>query len=281
MGDRIGRHNRGGSRLHDFACVQTLYRRQLEPNIMSNPLLTLGPFSFVGLESPERIQLKTKQRLAVHHLGSGNSTIDYLGNDYETVSFRGIFSGTDAADRIRSIDHLRVLGEPLVLSWSSKALSVIIRQFELDYSSDLWIPYRLSCYVLQSINGGAADPTDVMSESPSTQVSDVIGLLSNSCINPTSGQTNALLTLATLSFDVPPPDALGQAQDLINAIDSQLVTFNDTSQSDVPGGDQGSPVGDVSYMETLVTNCGQQISLILGFNRVMSLITQAENISQQ
>jgi hypothetical protein len=245
---------------------------------MSNPLLTLGPFSFVGLESPERIQLKTKQRLAVHHLGSGNSTIDYLGNDYETVSFRGIFSGMNAADRIRSIDHLRVLGEPLILSWSSKALSVIIRQFELDYSSDLWIPYRLSCYVVQPINGGAADPTDVMSESPSTQVSDVLGLLSNSSIKPTSGQANALLTLATLDFDVPPPDALGQVRDLINAIDRELGTFDDTSQSDVPGGDQGSPAGD---MGTLVTNYGQQISLILGFNRVMSLITQAEDISQQ
>jgi hypothetical protein len=246
---------------------------------MSNPLLTLGPFSFEGLESPERIQIKTKQRLAVHHLGSGSSTIDYLGNDYETVSFRGIFSGVNAADRIRSIDYLRALGAPLILSWSSKALSVIITQLELDYSSELWIPYRLSCYVVQSIDAG--DPTDVMSESPSTQVSDVVGLLSNTCVNPTSGQTNALLTLATLDFDVPPPDALEQAWDLVNAIDSQLVTFNDTTQSDALGGDQGSPGENVPYLGTLVTNYGQQISLILGSNRVISVITQAQDLSQQ
>jgi hypothetical protein len=109
----------------------------------------------------------------------------------------------------------------------------------------------------------------------------MVGLLRNSCINPTSVQTAALLTLAMLDFDVPPPDALGRARDLVNAIESQLVTFNDTSQSDTPSGDQGSSRGDASDLETLVANYGQQISLILGFNRVMSVITQAEDISQQ
>ena len=145
---------------------------------MSYPLLTLGPFSFEGLESPQKIQLKTKQRISgVHHLGSGLSAIDYLGNDYEIVSFRGIFSGQNAADRIRSIDYLRILGAPLVLSWSSGgALSVIIRQFELDYSSDRWIPYLLSCYIVRSVGSRVEYPADVMSTSPSTQVSDLCGL---------------------------------------------------------------------------------------------------------
>jgi hypothetical protein len=135
-------------------------------NIMSYALLRLGPFSFEGLESPQEIQLRARQRLAIRHLGSGSSAIDYLGTDYETVSFRGVFSGTNAADRIRSIDHLRVLGMPLVLSWSSRTLSVIIRQFELDYSSDRWIPYRLTCYIVRSIIGNSESPADIMSSLP-------------------------------------------------------------------------------------------------------------------
>ena len=247
---------------------------------MSNPLLTLGPFSFVGLESPERIQLKTKQRLAVHHLGSGNSTIDYLGNDYETVSFRGIFSGTDAADRIRSIDHLRVLGEPLVLSWSSKALSVIIRQFELDYSSDRWIPYRLSCYVIRSVNAGTDDPTDVLSVSPGAQASDVLSLLGGTDINPTSDQIDALLTLAAPNLGMPPSEALGQVQDLVKSIDDQLTTLNDEPQNDEFAG-QGSPIEYAAYLAALVADCGQQVALTLGRNRVISIITYAEDTSQQ
>ena len=247
---------------------------------MANPLLKLGPFSFEGLESPERIHVRMRQRLALHHLGSGRTTVDYLGNDHETVSFRGIFSGVNAAERIRSIDYLRVLGAPLVLSWNSKALTVIIRQFELDYSSELWIPYRLSCYVVRSINAGAADPTDVMSASPGTQVSELLDLLESTSINPTSGQADALLTLATMNIDVIPSDALGQAQGLINSIDDQLVAFNDPPQGDILD-DQGSAEGGNSYMQTIVTNCGQQASLLLGRNRVMSVIAQAQDISQQ
>jgi len=247
---------------------------------MPYPLLTLGSFSFEGLESPEQIQLKTRQRLAVHHLGSGLSEIEYLGNDYETVSFRGIFCGANAADRIRSIDYFRVQGIPLVLSWTSMALSVVIRQFELDYSSDRWIRYSLSCYIVRSINGGMGDSSGTVSEAPGTQVSDVVGLLSSTRVNPTSYQANALLSLATLHFDVAPPDALSRVQDLVQSIDDCLSATNTLSQIAMPYG-QDSSGGQVSYMESLVTNYGQQASLILGRNRVMSVMTQAEDIGRQ
>src|SRR5580704_3308322 len=102
---------------------------------MSTPLLTLGPFSFAGLESPEQVLLKSKQRLAVHHLGSGSTAVDSLGEDFEIASFRGVFSGINAASRIRSIEYLRLQGTPLLLTWGSKTLSVLIREFELSYSS--------------------------------------------------------------------------------------------------------------------------------------------------
>jgi hypothetical protein len=246
---------------------------------MPNSLLTLGAFSFEGLEAPEHIQLKAKQRLAVHHLGSGFSTIDYLGDDCETVSFRGIFSGLNTADRIRSIDYLRVLGAPQILSWNSRTLSVIIDQFELDYSSDRWIPYRLSCYVVRPINAGFEDPTDVLLTSPAKQVSDMLSLLANTPISPTPGQTEALLTLATLNFDAPPSDAVAQAQELANSIDDQLALLDDTLQ-DVGAIDQGLPPGDASYMVALVANYGQQAALLLGLNRAMSILTSAEGVNQ-
>ena len=247
---------------------------------MSNSLLALGPFSFEGLESPEQIHFKTKQRVAVHHLGSGLSKIDYLGDDYETVSFRGIFSGTSAADRIRSIDCLRVRGVPLILSWSSKTLSVIITQFELDYSSDRWIPYRLSCYVIRSVNVGVEDPTDVMSASPATQVSDMLGLLEGTDMNSTSGQADAFLTLATLDFDTPPPEAIEQAHNLVGSIDDHLITLNNALRNDISA-NQTLPIGEATYMASLVTNYGRQVSLILSRSRAMSVITCAEEINQR
>jgi hypothetical protein len=247
---------------------------------MPNPLMTLGTFSFDGLESPERIQLKARQRVAIHHLGSGLSTIDYLGDDCETVSFRGIFSGTNAADRVRSINYLRSLGAPQLLSWNSATLWVIINQFELDYSSDRWIPYRLSCYVVRSVSTGAEDPTDVLSASPGTQVSDMFDLLTNSPISPTPGQAQALLTLATMNFDTPPSDMLQQARDLVASIEGQLAMLDEASQN-LTLMDRGSSIGDASYISAIAENNGQQATLMLGCNRAMSIITYAENVNQQ
>jgi hypothetical protein len=248
-------------------------------SIMANSLLTLGSFSFEGLESPEKIDLKTKQRLVVHHLGSGSTTIDYLGNDFETVSFRGIFSGPNASRRVRSIDFLRVLGKPLPLSWNANTLSVIISKFELDYSSDRWIPYRLSCYVIHSVSIEMPDPTDAMSSPPATQVGDILALLINTGANPSSNQTGALLTLTGQNFDTPPLDACGQAQDLIDSIDRQLAVLTAASRNDVAI-DQRDPTGGTAPMADLVTNYGHQSALILGRNRVASAMTNAEDMDQ-
>jgi hypothetical protein len=246
---------------------------------MAYSLLTLGTFSFEGLESPERIHLKTKQRLVVHHLGSGATTVDYLGDDYETVSFGGIFSGAYAADRIRSIDFLRVSGAPVILAWSAKTLSVIIRQFELDYSSDRWIPYKLSCYVIRSLNARTASLSDVMSLSAATQVNDMFGLLTSSDITPTSDQIAALLTLGGLNFDTPPSDALGQAQSLADAMADELEALAQSAQTDVPV-DQQSPLDTAPSIAALVASFGQQSALILGRNRVMNIIASAEDVAQ-
>ena len=72
----------------------------------TNSQLTLGPFIFEGLEVPERIVLKSRQRVIVHHLGSGASAMDSLGEDPQSITFQGTFTGPNTANRIRSIDHL-------------------------------------------------------------------------------------------------------------------------------------------------------------------------------
>jgi hypothetical protein len=119
-----------------------------------------------------------------------------------------------------------------------------------------------------------------MSSSPSTQVSDLLGLLAATDVSLTSAQVNALLTLAALNFDLSPPDALGQAQDLISSINGELDTFKTASQNDVLN-EQRSSEQEASYMAHLVTTFGKQASLVLGRNRVLSVITQAQDVSQR
>ena len=116
---------------------------------MPNVTLMLGPVVFQAFELPDRINVGGRQRLAVHRLTDGQRVIDCLGRDDSDVTFRGIFSGPDATLRARTLDVLRVAGEPLPLTWDVFFYTVILSRFEAEYRSQSWIPYRITCTVLQ------------------------------------------------------------------------------------------------------------------------------------
>ena len=248
--------------------------------MMSDSLLTLGTFSFEGLESPERIHLKAKQRIAVHHLGSGVSISDCLGEDCEVISFRGIFSGLIAAERIRSIDYLRLQGQPLRLTWGSQTLSVLIQEFELDYSSNLWVPYKISCYVVRSAGPGSEVQADLVIASPVTQVGDMVDLLQGTGADPTSVQTAALTALATLNYDIPSQDALAETQYLISSINEQLEALAAVLQGSSRSGN-GLTLRETPWIADSVANSGTEAALVLARNRVISVVVTAEGINQQ
>ncbi len=116
---------------------------------MSDFSLTLGPVAFAGFELPSSITLGGRQRLAIHRLPGGVRIIDAMGPDPADIGWSGIFSGPDAADRARLLDTMRAAGSSLVLSWDAFLYTVIVESFSADYRSPWWIPYRLSCAVLQ------------------------------------------------------------------------------------------------------------------------------------
>jgi hypothetical protein len=247
---------------------------------MSAPLLRLGSFSFEGLESPERIHIKSRQRLAVHHLASGLSTVDCLGEDTEVVSFQGIFSGRNAAKRIRSVDYLRTQSQPLWLTWGSQALYVLIHELGLDYSSGLWVPYKLSCYVVRSSGPYSVTETGTAFASAAAQVEDVLGLLQGTGISPASDQTAALITLATSDYDVPPPVALAGMQSLVCSINEQISTLGGI----LDGNSQSNsefPLRQTPWISDSITNAGLEAVLILARNRMMNVLVSASSVSQQ
>jgi hypothetical protein len=245
---------------------------------MSNSLLTLGSFSFTDLECPDRIILKARQRLAVHHMGSGASVTDSLGDDCETASFRGTFTGPNTAARIRAIEYMRLRAAPLRLTWALKSLTVIIQEFELEYTSSQWIPYRLLCYVVRSNSAGTNAEPDSVSGSSDTQVGDILSLLGGGGMLPTSIQTAALLSLAGLDYDIAPSDAVSQALELLGMIDDQLastaIDLGDSALS-IPMFIQGAgpPIGSV------VAAAGQEAALVLARNRLMDITVRAGCVS--
>jgi hypothetical protein len=116
---------------------------------MSDVTLLLGPIVFRDFEIPSGINFGGMQRLALHRLPGGSRIIDALGHDDAQISFSGVFSGSDATLRARSLDELRVAGIALPLTWDVFFYTVLIASFHAEYRNDRWIPYRITCVVLR------------------------------------------------------------------------------------------------------------------------------------
>ena len=119
-------------------------RRMMKP--MSDVALLLGPIVFQDFEIPSGINFGGRQRLALHRLPGGFRVIDALGRDDAQISFAGIFTGSDATLRARSLDELRVAGIALPLTWDVLFYTVLISDFHADYRNGWWIPVSHRLY---------------------------------------------------------------------------------------------------------------------------------------
>ena len=111
--------------------------------------LLLGGVSFRDFEVPESIAWGGAQQVTVHKLPGGLRVIDSMGRDDRNSDWSGIFLSADASSRAMQIDQLRIAGDPVSLSWGDFTFDVVITSFNCDYRRDRWIPYQISCTVLQ------------------------------------------------------------------------------------------------------------------------------------
>lgn len=125
---------------------------------MSDLVLLLGPVTFQDFELPASINFGGKQRLALHRLPGGGRVIDALGRDDAQIHFSGIFSGSDATLRARSLDELRAAGTPLPLTWDVFFYTILISDFRADYRNGWWIPYQITCTVIRDEAADLAQP---------------------------------------------------------------------------------------------------------------------------
>lgn len=136
-------------------------------DVVSGVRLVLGSVAFRDFEVPERIVFGGTQKLAVHELPGGGRVIDVMGAQNADLVWSGVFSGSDAAERVRLLDGLRLLAAEVPLSWDVFAYTVIIERFEAEYINPWWIPYHLICKIVQ-------DPIADLIVSGATLVSQVV-----------------------------------------------------------------------------------------------------------
>jgi hypothetical protein len=110
--------------------------------------ISIGTIDLRDFEVPSSVRFGGRHRLALHKLSDGRRTIETLGPDDGEISFHGIASGADADARIRAINRLRLTGEAVWLAWESFRYYVIIKSLIMEYQSPWWIPFRISCVVV-------------------------------------------------------------------------------------------------------------------------------------
>ena len=110
--------------------------------------LVLGPVVFQGFEVPAVLRFGGEQSLVVHDLPGGGRVVDVMGAKEGTVSWKGIVSGADAADRVRLLERLRRSGAVLPLSWEGWLYTVVVSKLTVKAANPAWIPYDLEACVV-------------------------------------------------------------------------------------------------------------------------------------
>lgn len=195
---------------------------------MSDILLVLGPIVFQDFEVPSGINLGGRQRLVTHRLPGGARVIDALGRDDAQISFAGIFSGSDATLRARMLDELRAAGSPLPLTWDVFFYTVLIADFRADYRNGWWIPYRISCTVLQDEVLAAVASAISLTTAALADVGSAIGLASGvgmdlSTLSPAIAAPGATVR-GTGAYSAAQTSIVGTQATLASSIDSANAT---------------------------------------------------------
>ena len=133
--------------------------------LLSQPApLIIGPLVLQGYEVPNHITIGGSQAVTIHKLPGGGRIIDAMGPDDGMVAWRGLFIGPNAAQRVRSLDIMRVQGAPQVLSFGDYSFNVIIIHCEYDYQErGTIISYRIRTEIVP-------DPSSLTTMSPDVNV---------------------------------------------------------------------------------------------------------------
>ncbi|MDR3532816.1 MAG: hypothetical protein P4L90_19960 [Rhodopila sp.] len=156
---------------------------------MRDSPIQIGTINLQDFEIPPSVRFGGRHRLAVHKLSNGRRVVERLGPDDGEISFQGTFSGPNAEARARAINNLRLSGETVWLTWVSFRHRVVVKSFLAEYRSPWWIPYRVSCIVVNQA-GITAPQSSAIAALVSADLSNAMSAASGSSVDLTSLQTS-------------------------------------------------------------------------------------------
>jgi hypothetical protein len=203
---------------------------------MATTVVTLGDFTFRGMEVPESMPFGGGQALVVHRLVGGRRVVDAMGPDDAPKVWRGWFRGQDAVARAQYLDTLRKQGKALTLTWDSFRFMVVISRFEGDFRRPYEIPYRIECEVVEDLTA------------------PVTAIFGDSIDDAMSGDMGTALGLGDAIGDGPLSSALGMLDSAVRGV-STFANASTAVINSVTG-----PIGAVlSRTNQLIAGVGNSI----------------------
>ena len=238
---------------------------------MTKPLIQLGTFAFEGLECPEKITVSSRQRIAVHPIATGGSVFDALGEDTQIISFGGIFTGPQAANRARVLDRFRQTGLPMPLIWQAASALVVIHNYRLNFASPYWITYKIGCFISQQNASIYLDRSDILSVALPAAPAEVLGQLAALGMSASPEQIASMNALADAKYS-PTQSQILSVRALSNSLAASLAAAADrrSAQAEV-----ASEIGAVSAA------MGQIVRLALANSRVNALLINASSLDKK
>lgn len=109
-----------------FTSALNNFAQGLDPTVTR---LVLGDFEFLDFEVPERLALPGRQKIVLHQMVGGKRVIDVLGVEYDPLTWSGVFTGSQAGDRVKALECMRDAGKELTLTLDDYSFSVVITSF--------------------------------------------------------------------------------------------------------------------------------------------------------
>jgi hypothetical protein len=250
----------------------------MERLVMPNTTLLLGPVIFQDFEVPCGINFGGKQRLAVHRLPGGARVIDSLGRDDADITFSGIFCGENATLRARLLDEMRASGALLPLTWDVFFYTVVIAQFQANYSTSNWIPYRIICTVLRDEASALIQAAVSLGASVLSDVGTAISQALSGGVDISSLQS----TISDPSATTRDTAAYNAAQSGIAAVQSDLASAVHTAATTLPTDaitSSGTADSGVANLTTAVGASQQLSQLTIAQSYVGRAATNLANAS--